>query len=313
MRRLPSSGEAGRALDACLALPALRWPPPPLQLCRPLAAQLPCRHGASLPPPRPPAAAVTAAVPSWRLPHCCPFPAIKPFVPLSPCLLQLMYSEFLALVRSGNVRACRFEESSSRITFDLRPHSSQAASLAPRASQVTGGSRSCGRAGSGSFEAHAMAVQRAFHATPHSACSLPPACRSGRRGGGLQPGGGCDCARQRAHATPVLHQAPGGRQPAHPHSDGGGGGVWCAQAERLGRAGQVRAAAVAPGRLRLLWRGAWCWPGLAWRGSRAEATERGGGSLGVAAQRSLTRPLAPPRPRLPATGCLGLRCCCGSR
>ncbi|PRW60944.1 ATP-dependent zinc metalloprotease [Chlorella sorokiniana] len=49
---------------------------------------------------------------------------------------ELMYSEFLALVRSGNVRACRFEESSSRITFDLRPHSSVAAALAPHATQV---------------------------------------------------------------------------------------------------------------------------------------------------------------------------------
>lgn len=47
-----------------------------------------------------------------------------------------MYSEFLSLVRSGNVRACRFDDSSSRITFDLRPHSSLAAELAPPAAQV---------------------------------------------------------------------------------------------------------------------------------------------------------------------------------
>lgn len=49
-----------------------------------------------------------------------------------------MYSEFLSLVRSGNVRACRFEESGSRITFDLQPHSSVAAAVAPRATQVAG-------------------------------------------------------------------------------------------------------------------------------------------------------------------------------
>ncbi|KAL4852738.1 putative inactive ATP-dependent zinc metalloprotease FTSHI 3 [Chlorella vulgaris] len=49
---------------------------------------------------------------------------------------ELMYSEFLNLVHSGNVRACRFEESSSRISFDLRPHSSQAAAAAPHATVV---------------------------------------------------------------------------------------------------------------------------------------------------------------------------------
>ena len=47
-----------------------------------------------------------------------------------------MYSEFLSLVRSGNVRACRFEEaggsSGQRITFDVRPHSSAAAAVQPR-------------------------------------------------------------------------------------------------------------------------------------------------------------------------------------
>jgi hypothetical protein len=50
----------------------------------------------------------------------------------------LLYSEFLSLVRSGNVRACRFEESSARISFDLRPHSSQTAAAAPREAQVPG-------------------------------------------------------------------------------------------------------------------------------------------------------------------------------
>lgn len=49
---------------------------------------------------------------------------------------ELMYSEFLNLVRTGNVRACRFEESSSRITFDLHPHSSAAAAVSPRMSRV---------------------------------------------------------------------------------------------------------------------------------------------------------------------------------
>jgi hypothetical protein len=49
-----------------------------------------------------------------------------------------MYSEFLSLVHSGNVRSCRFEESSSRITFDLRPHSGQAAAAAPRELRVEG-------------------------------------------------------------------------------------------------------------------------------------------------------------------------------
>lgn len=53
-----------------------------------------------------------------------------------PSLIQLMYSEFLNLVRTGNVRACRFEESSSRITFDLHPHSSAAAAVSPRMSRV---------------------------------------------------------------------------------------------------------------------------------------------------------------------------------
>ncbi len=47
-----------------------------------------------------------------------------------------MYSEFLNLVRTGNVRACRFEESSNRITFDLHPHSSAASAVAPPTSQV---------------------------------------------------------------------------------------------------------------------------------------------------------------------------------
>ncbi|EFN53519.1 hypothetical protein CHLNCDRAFT_136599 [Chlorella variabilis] len=49
---------------------------------------------------------------------------------------ELMYSEFLSLVHSGNVRACRFEESSARITFDLRPHTSQVAAAAPREAPV---------------------------------------------------------------------------------------------------------------------------------------------------------------------------------
>ncbi|PSC74189.1 ATP-dependent zinc metalloprotease [Micractinium conductrix] len=51
---------------------------------------------------------------------------------------EVLYSEFLGLVRSGNVRAARFEESSARITFDLHPHSSAAASMAPRALALAG-------------------------------------------------------------------------------------------------------------------------------------------------------------------------------
>jgi cell division protease FtsH len=38
---------------------------------------------------------------------------------------EVVYSEFLKLVDSGNVRAARFEEGTGRIIFDLKPHSSQ--------------------------------------------------------------------------------------------------------------------------------------------------------------------------------------------
>lgn len=38
---------------------------------------------------------------------------------------EVVYSEFLRLVDSGNVRAARFEDGTGRILFDLKPHSSQ--------------------------------------------------------------------------------------------------------------------------------------------------------------------------------------------
>ena len=66
-----------------------------------------------------------------------------------------MYSEFLSLVRSGNVRACRFEEaggsSGQRITFDVRPHSSAAAAVQPRSTlyQMGAGPSSTQQGGAG--------------------------------------------------------------------------------------------------------------------------------------------------------------------
>lgn len=45
-------------------------------------------------------------------------------------VLQVMYSDFLNMVNSGNVRAARFEEGTGRILFDMKPHSSQVAAQA---------------------------------------------------------------------------------------------------------------------------------------------------------------------------------------
>jgi cell division protease FtsH len=47
---------------------------------------------------------------------------------------EVVYSEFLKLVDSGNVRAARFEEGTGRIIFDLKPHSSEVAAAAAVAS-----------------------------------------------------------------------------------------------------------------------------------------------------------------------------------
>ena len=86
--------------------------------------------------------AACAPLSSLAAAHAQMCSCVTAYLPTHTGAQQLMYSEFLALVRSGNVRACRFEESSSRITFDLQPHSSAAVALAPRATQVAG--RRCG-------------------------------------------------------------------------------------------------------------------------------------------------------------------------
>ena len=53
--------------------------------------------------------------------------------------MQLLYSEFMALVRSGNVRSVRFEDSGTRLLFDLAPHSSEGP-LGSTATPAAGGS-----------------------------------------------------------------------------------------------------------------------------------------------------------------------------
>ncbi|KAH7621267.1 hypothetical protein Ndes2526B_g03608 [Nannochloris sp. 'desiccata'] len=50
---------------------------------------------------------------------------------------EVVYSEFLKLVDSGNVRAARFEEGTGRILFDLKPHSSQASSTSVASAAAT--------------------------------------------------------------------------------------------------------------------------------------------------------------------------------
>ena len=50
---------------------------------------------------------------------------------------EVVYSEFLNLVNSGNVRAARFEEGTGRLLFDLRPHSSAAASTTATAASTS--------------------------------------------------------------------------------------------------------------------------------------------------------------------------------
>lgn len=100
--------------------------------------------------------------------HLLPMPGrLRPASTFLPLLFtsQLMYSEFLALVRSGNVRAARFEESSARITFDLRPHSTQAAALAPRPLDVPTGARLLLRL---------LLLRLQVHAPPAGAAAGPP-------------------------------------------------------------------------------------------------------------------------------------------
>ncbi|GAB4813160.1 hypothetical protein N2152v2_000206 [Parachlorella kessleri] len=82
---------------------------------------------------------------------------------------EVVYSEFVRLVESGNVRAARFEEgsSSSRILFDLRPHSSATGGrLAGDASGGSAAGQGMPSAASSSSEVATIAAVRRRSPTP---------------------------------------------------------------------------------------------------------------------------------------------------